>query len=132
MNPEELKFTPTHEWVHVNEADGGWVATVGLTQHAVAALTDLVFLELPKVGQQVQAAKPMGVVESIKAVSDIYSPVDGEVVEVNQAVVDQLNLLSQDPYGEGWLVKIKLSENKLPDGLLDYEGYQKQCAAESY
>lgn len=131
MDPQALKFSPTHEWVYVSESNGQSVATVGLTRYAVDALTNLVFIELPKVGQQVQAGKPMGVVESIKAVSDIYSPVDGEVVEVNQEVASQLDLLTQDPYGRGWLVKIRLRENKLPDDLLDYEAYQKQCASEA-
>lgn len=132
MNPESLRFTTTHEWVFFQREGDGLVATVGLTQFAVESLTNLVFLELPKLGQKVQAGKPMGVVESIKAVSDIYSPVDGEVVEINQAVVDKLDLLSQDPYGAGWLVKIRVAEDKEPEGLLDYEAYQKQCASEPH
>ncbi|MCS7238911.1 MAG: glycine cleavage system protein GcvH [Thermoguttaceae bacterium] len=130
MNPESLRYTPTHEWVYFEEQNGQLIATVGLTQFAVESLTNLVFLELPKVGQHVQAGKPMGVVESIKAVSDIYSPVDGEVIEVNQPVVNELDLLSRDPYGSGWLVKIRLAENKEPEGLLDHKAYEAQCASE--
>ncbi len=128
MNPSQLLYTATHEWVYVSESGGEKLATVGLTQYAVESLTDLIFLELPQPGQQVQAGKPLGVVESVKAVSDIYSPVDGEVIEANTALIDQLDRLSQDPYGDGWLVKIRLTGSQLPSSLLDYEAYEKLCA----
>jgi len=132
MDPEQLRYTSTHEWVALGEENGVPVVTMGLTKFAVDSLTDLVLVELPQVGQKVEAGKPLGVVESVKAVSDIYSPVDGEVMEVNQAVTENLDLLSQDPYGAGWLVKIKIAENRLPDNLLDYKAYQEQCASEMH
>jgi glycine cleavage system H protein len=132
MGPEQLRYTPTHEWAALGEENGVPVVTVGLTKFAVDSLTDLVLLELPQVGQKVQAGKPLGVVESVKAVSDIYSPVDGEVIEVNQSVTENLDLLSQDPYGAGWLVKIKIVENRLPESLLDYQAYREQCASETH
>jgi glycine cleavage system H protein len=132
MDPMQLRYTTTHEWVALSEESGRPVATVGLTQFAVESLSDLVLLELPQVGQKVQAGKPMGVVESVKAVSDIYSPVDGEIVEVNNTVVENLDLLTKDPYGAGWLVKIQLDQPRLPEGLLDYEAYQRQCASQPH
>lgn len=131
MIPEQLSFTKTHEWVHLEtDASGQKVATVGVSKFALEALTDLVYIGLPDVGQQVTAGKPFGEVESVKAVSDLYSPADGEVIAVNAAVADKLETLSEDPYGAGWLVKIRLRDKAELQGLLDYTTYQKQIQEE--
>jgi len=126
VNPEQLLYAPTHEWVHVDDK----VATIGISAFAIAQLSDLVFIELPKVGTQVEAGSSLGEVESVKSVSDIYSPVSGEVVQVNDKVKDELEMLSSDPHGTGWLVKIRVSDASGLDGLLDYAAYQKQCEEE--
>jgi glycine cleavage system H protein len=123
-----LKYAKTHEWVAV---DSG-VATVGISAFAVEALTDLVFIELPKVGAHVQAEQPFCEVESVKAVSDVYAPVSGEVIEVNKKLPDRLEILSTDPYGEGWIAKIRISDDSKLAKLLDYNAYQKQCAEEGH
>lgn len=131
MTPESLLYATTHEWVHVETAAGGAkVATVGLSKFAVEALTDLVFIELPKVGTEVKAGETFGEVESVKAVSDLYSPVDGEVIEANNSLADALDKLSEDPYGEGWLIKIRISDESALADLLDYPAYEKRCAEE--
>ena len=132
MKPEELLFCRTHEWVRVETGPAGAkIAVVGLTAFALEALTDLVFIELPPVGRRVEAGKPLGEIESVKAVSDLYSPVDGEVVEVNTAVADRLDRLAQDPYDTGWFVKIRITNESGLKQLLTYEAYQKQCAEEN-
>ncbi|MCA9100844.1 MAG: glycine cleavage system protein GcvH [Pirellulales bacterium] len=132
MKPDELQFATTHEWVHVDEVDGGRVATVGISAFAVEALTDLVFIDLPEVGRNLDAGEAFGEIESVKAVSDLYAPAAGEVVEVNSAVVDDLDQLKSDPFGGGWLVKIRLADDADLGHLLDYAAYQKQCAEESH
>jgi glycine cleavage system H protein len=128
---EKLLYTKTHEWTSIEaDAGGGKIATVGLTDFALEALTDLVFISLPEVGRQVQAGRPFGEVESVKAVSDLYSPVDGQITAVNAEAANNLEIISKDPYGAGWLVKVKISdETKLAD-LLDFAAYQKQCQEE--
>ena len=131
MTPKELLYTTTHEWVHVGaDAAGAKIATLGLTAFALEALTDLVYVDLPEVGRQVEAGATIGEIESVKAVSDLYSPVDGEIVEVHSALVDRLEQLPNDPYGEGWLVKIKVADEAGLAGLMDYAAYQKQCEQE--
>ena len=130
VNPEELLFNATHEWVHVTEEGGTKIATVGISAFAIEQLTDLVFMELPEVGRQVSAGEEFGEVESVKAVSPLYSPVDGEVVEVNSEIPDKLETLNDDPYGTGWLAKVKISDEGSLSNLMDYEAYQKQCAEE--
>ena len=110
MNPEELRYAKTHEWVHIAQEDGSQLATIGISAYAVEALTDLVFLELPEVGKQVQAGDTLGEVESVKAVSDLYSPVSGEVVEVNSELPDALELFGEDTYGRGWIAKIRIAD----------------------
>lgn len=130
MKPEELKFSKTHEWTHVDPATG--IATVGLSAFALEALTDLVYVELPKVGRKVAPGESFGEIESVKAVSDIYSPVAGEVVASHAELADNLDRLKADPYGEGWLVKIKLAGDAGLGGLLSYADYQKQCAEEQH
>lgn len=126
--PEDLLYSDTHEWVHVATEAGAKVATVGISAFAVEQLTDIVYLELPEVGKQLQAGDEFGEVESVKAVSPLYSPVSGTVVAVNRELPDALERLSQDPYGGGWIVKVKLSDESSLSRLFDYAAYQKQCA----
>jgi len=131
VKPEQLFYAKTHEWVAVSEEGGAKIATVGISAFAVEALTDLVFIELPKVGANVEAEQPFCEVESVKAVSDVYAPVAGEVIAVNQSLPDRLDVLSSDPYGEGWIAKIRISDESNLANLLDYAAYEKQCAEES-
>jgi len=128
VRPENLLYAKTHEWTRIEEAPGAKIAVVGLTDFALELLTDLVYINLPEVGREVSAEEPFGEVESVKAVSDLYSPVTGEIVEVNQAVIDNLETLSEDPYGEGWLVKIKITDDAGLANLLDAVAYEKQCS----
>jgi len=131
VTPEELLYAKTHEWVRVETDDSGTkTATVGISAFALEALTDLVYIELPQVGDRVEAGKPFGEVESVKAVSDLYSPVDGEVVESNAAVAGNLEHLAEDPYGDGWLVTIRIGDESGLSNLLDHAAYQKQCDEE--
>ncbi len=116
----ELRFAKTHEWIRP-EADG--LATVGISAYAVEALTDLVFMQLPNVGRKVKAGESIGEIESVKAVSDFYAPVAGEIVEVNQALPNSLETLGQEPYGGGWLVRIRPDDPAEAAGLLDAEAY---------
>lgn len=130
MKPEDLLYAKTHEWVSIAEEEGAKVATVGISAFAVEALTDLVFIDLPAVGKHVEAEQPFCEVESVKAVSDIYSPVNGEVVAANTALPDSLETLSRDPYNAGWIAKIKLSDEGGLAKLMDFATYQKQCNEE--
>ncbi|MCO6046730.1 glycine cleavage system protein GcvH [Aeoliella sp. ICT_H6.2] len=132
MNPETLLYAKTHEWVSLAEEGGSKVATVGISAFAVEALTDLVFMELPKVGQQVKPGDSICEIESVKAVSDLYSPVEGEVVEINEPLPDTLETLSEDPFGAGWVCKIKLASETGLDKLMDYATYQKACEEEAH
>ncbi len=127
MSPEDLLFAKTHEWVSVAEEDGAKVATLGLSAFAIEALTDLVYIDLPAVGRQVEAEQPFCEVESVKAVSDIYSPVEGEVIAVNDALPDALETLGSDPYGAGWIAKIKITDEAGLSNLMDHAAYQEQC-----
>ncbi len=130
MTPDQLLYAKTHEWVHVEQEGDAQIATIGLSAFAVELLTDLVFIELPEVGRTVSAGESFAEVESVKAVSDLYCPVAGEVVEVNTPIIDSLETLSNDPLGAGWLVKIKISDDAGLSELLDYAAYQKQCEEE--
>lgn len=133
MIMSQRQYTKTHEWVRVEAApSGGKIAVVGLTAFALETLTDLIHAELPKAGQKVSAGKPMGEIESVKAVSDIYSPVDGEVVEVNGWLIDHLEHLAEDPYDKGWFAKIKIADESSLAGLLDEAAYRKQCEEEAH
>ena len=132
MKPQDLLFAKSHEWVHVDRAGGAPVATIGISHFAVEALTDLVYLELPEVGRQVKAGQSIGEIESVKAVSDIYSPVSGEIIEVNGALPDALGKLNDDPYGDGWIAKIKLADEGDLKNLLTHATYEKQCAEEGH
>lgn len=130
---QQRMYSKTHEWVRVeNVPTGGKIAVVGLTSFALEALTDLVFIDLPQVGRQVKAAQPFGEIESVKAVSDLYSPVDGEVVEVNFNVSQRLEHLADDPYEAGWFIKIKITDEAGLAQLLDEAAYKKQCEEEQH
>jgi glycine cleavage system H protein len=120
--PEDLKYAKSHEWVRVS----GGVATVGITDHAQHELTDVVFVELPDVGRKVKAGEACAVVESVKTASDIYSPVSGEITEVNKPVTDNPALVNTEPYAGGWLYKIKLSDPGEMSALLGPEQYRAQ------
>jgi glycine cleavage system H protein len=116
-----LKYTEEHEWLKLD----GDVATVGITQHATELLGDIVFVELPDIGAKLAKGDSAAVVESVKAASDVYAPLGGEVVEVNQAVVDDPALVNADPQGAGWFFKLRLADTKAMDGLLDEAAYKK-------
>lgn len=116
----ELKYAKSHEWVRVD----GTVATVGISDHAQQELTDVVFVELPAVGRRLKANEACAVVESVKTASDIYSPVSGEVIEVNSALEKEPAEVNSDPYGSGWFFKVKLDPPDLPPDLLDAQAYQ--------
>src|SRR5437870_4131546 len=119
--PSDLKYAKSHEWVRVS----GELATVGITDHAQHELTDLVFVELPAVGRKVKAGESCAVVESVKTASDIYSPVSGEIVEVNSTVAANPGMVNSDPYGAGWFYKIKVSQFAELAALLGPEDYLK-------
>lgn len=132
MNPEQLRFAKTHEWVFVEDDKGKRIATIGVSSFAVEALTDLVFMQLPDVGREVKAGESIGEIESVKAVSDLYSPLSGKVVAVNTDLANHLETLSADPYGKGWMVKLQLSDPAQFEALMDYATYQAQCAEEGH
>ena len=123
MNPAELSYTKEHEWLRVD----GDLGTVGITDHAQKELGDVVFVEFPQVGAKVQAGKPMGTIESVKAVSEIFSPVSGEITEVNSALNGSPESVNADPYGKGWLVRIRM-EQKAPEGLMTADQYTQYTA----
>ncbi|EAQ81896.1 glycine cleavage system protein GcvH [Blastopirellula marina] len=130
MDPSQLLYAKTHEWAFVEDQDGGKVATVGISAFAIEALTDLVYLELPKVGSQTTAGQPFGEIESVKAVSDVYAPVTGEVIAVNEELPNKLESLNDDPYAGGWIAKIKITDESGLANLLDQPAYEKQCQEE--
>jgi glycine cleavage system H protein len=120
--PTDLKYAKSHEWVRVS----GDQATVGITDHAQHELTDIVFVELPELGRKVKAGEACAVVESVKTASDIYSPVSGEVIEVNPSVVGDPSLVNSEPHASGWFYKLRLANAAELDGLLSPEQYQAQ------
>jgi len=124
MDPSELKYARTHEWVHQD----GDVVTVGISDFAVKELTDLVYIDLPAVGTTVAQGDNLGEVESVKAVSDLYAPVAGEIIEANESLPDNLQLLSDDPFGQGWIIKLRLADGQTLEHLMDQAAYQKHCA----
>ena len=121
MSEKNLKYTKEHEWVRVE----GNVGVVGITDHAQEALGDITFIENPKIGSSFKQGDQTGTVESVKAVSEIYSPVSGEVVEINKELENSPELVNQDPYTKGWLFKVKLKDKAEADKLLSYDEYQK-------
>jgi glycine cleavage system H protein len=118
--PNDLRYQTSHEWVRL----AGDIATIGITDHAQEELTDVVFVELPAVGREVDAGDPTAVVESVKAASDIYAPLSGEVVEVNESVDSDPALVNTDPYGQGWIFKLKVKDVAQVESLLDADGYR--------
>ena len=130
MNPKDLLYAETHEWVRVSEEGGRKVGTVGITAFALEQLTDLVHMILPKVGTKVAAGQPFGEVESVKAVSDLYSPVDGEVIAAHNDLAQKLETLASDPYNTGWMIKVAISDESSLKKLMDATAYEKQCASE--
>ena len=120
--PQELKYTKSHEWILVG--DDGQV-TVGITDHAQELLGDMVFVELPEVDSSVDAGDECAVVESVKAASDVYSPVSGSVVAINESLADAPELINEDPYGEGWMFRLQVSGTDQLDGLLDAAAYEE-------
>jgi glycine cleavage system H protein len=124
--PPGLKYSKEHEWVATEEA----IATVGITDHAQEQLGEIVFIELPAVGDKVSKDDPFGVVESVKAVSDIYAPVSGTVVAVNEDLPQSPETVNEDPYGDGWLIKVKLSDTADLDDLMDSDEYEEMIENE--
>lgn len=127
MYPADYRYTKEHEWVKID----GDTAVVGITDHAQDQLGDVVFVELPKTGAKVHASQSFGTVESVKAVSDIYAPLSGEVAEINEDLVDEPEALNADPHGKGWLIKIKFSDKAEIDALMSAEDYNAYVSAET-
>ena len=127
--PTELLYTSSHEWV---KDEGDDIVTIGITDHAQELLGDLVFVELPEIGDMIEAGGEAGVVESVKAASDIYSPVSGEVIEVNEDLVDSPEMVNEQPYDGGWIYKLKLANASELDGLLNEEAYQEVVEADDH
>lgn len=125
--PSDLRYTSTHEWV---EDEGDGTVRVDITDHAQGLLGDMVYVELPEVGRAVDAGEECAVVESVKAASDVYSPVSGEIVEVNDLLADSPDVVNKDAYGEGWLFRVQLAEDADLSDLLDANGYAEAIAAE--
>jgi len=125
MNPKECKYTQEHEWIH---PEPGGKGKMGFTDYAQSQLGDIVYLDLPPQGTQVEQFKKMGEVESVKAVSDIFAPISGEVLEVNQTAIEDPALVNQDPYGAGWLVRLELNKPSELDDLMDSDKYDEFVA----
>lgn len=128
--PGELRYLSSHEWVRV-EADGE-TAVIGITDHAQELLGDVVFVEMPEVGTQLAAGDEAGVVESVKAASDIFAPVSGEVIEINDELEDAPETVNSEPYEDGWFFKVKLSDPDELEGLLDADAYKEICEADDH
>ena len=126
MYPENFRYTKEHEWVRVE----GEMGTIGITDHAQEELGDIVYVDLPKVGTRVEQGKSLGSVESVKAVSDIYAPVSGEVMEINGSLADAPEKLNEDPHGAAWLVKVRLAAPAEAEGLMSAADYEKYVGAE--
>ena len=122
--PQDLKFTKTHEWVKID----GDIATIGITDFAQGELGDITYLELPGAGAMVTQSEPFGVVESVKAATDVYAPLSGEVVEENEAAINSPEVVNASPYGDAWLLKVRLSDPRQLDGLLDSAAYAQLVA----
>jgi glycine cleavage system H protein len=123
MVPQGYVCTKTHEWAKLDAASG--IVTVGITDYAVEQLGDIVYLELPAAGKAIQAEKVFGVIESVKAAVELYAPLDGQVVESNKAIADQLDVLAADPYNAGWMLKVKPAKPEQLAGLMSPEAYKK-------
>ena len=125
MWPQELKYTKSHEWVRIE----GDIVTMGITEFAVKHLSDLVFIDLPEVGQTVKQGESFAEIESVKAVADVYAVVTGEIAEVNEALSDEVETISADCYGKGWIVKIKMSDASEVESFMDADAYAKHAEA---
>jgi len=119
--PDELKYTKDHEWARIE----GDVATVGITDYAQSELGDIVYVELPEIGKKTKQSESFGTIEAVKAVSDLFAPLSGEIVEVNSTLANQPEVINKDPYGAGWLVKIKFSNKNEINNLLDKSKYEE-------
>ena len=119
MNPEDIKYTQSHEWVKLD----GDIAIIGLTDYAQKELTDIVYVDLPPIGKELQAGKEFGAVESVKTASDLYSPISGTVIEINPLLESKPDLVNQDPFGNGWMIKAQCFNPKEVDALLDADEY---------
>jgi glycine cleavage system H protein len=128
MDPKTLRYAPTHEWASLQ----GDTCTIGITKFAVDQLTDVIYVELPDVGDHVFAGDSFGEIESVKAVSDLYSPVNGEVVEVNEKLLNDPTLITDDPYEKGWMIKVKVEPRTTLDGMMTLDKYEKQIASEGH
>jgi glycine cleavage system H protein len=126
MNPEELRYTESHEWVHVD----GDIGTIGITDHAQKQLGEIVYLELPEVGHVYNADEEFGTVESVKAVSELFIPASGEVVEINKLAVAEPGIINDDPFGDGWLIRVKLSTDEEVARLMTAEAYARYVSEE--
>jgi len=122
--PEELSYTAEHEWVSVS----GGIATVGITDYAQSELGDIVFVEMPAVGDETTQQEPFGTIEAVKAVSELYAPLSGSVTEINAALEDHPELINADPYGEGWIIKIEIKDEAEMERLMSAEAYKSQIA----
>lgn len=118
--PEDLRYTKDHEWVKLD----GNVATVGITFYAQGELGDIVFIELPAVGDAISQSEPFGTIEAVKAVSDLFAPVSGKVVQINESLNENPEAVNKDPYGDGWMIKVELSDSAELENLLDAKGYE--------
>jgi glycine cleavage system H protein len=128
MDPKVLRFATSHEWAHL----AGDTCTVGITKFAIEQLTDVVYIELPDLGEHVFQGEGFGEIESVKAVSDLYSPVNGEVTAINDKLVNDPGAIAADPYGNGWMVKIKVEPGTNLNHLLTLEKYEAQIASEGH
>jgi glycine cleavage system H protein len=128
MDPKSLRYAPTHEWAKLD----GDQCTIGITQFAVEQLTDIVFIELPDVGDHIFVGEGFGEIESVKAVSELYAPVNGEVVAINEKLINDPTIVTGDPYGKGWMIKVKVEPGTTLDKMLTLEQYQKQIASEEH
>jgi glycine cleavage system H protein len=127
MYPKDYRYTKEHEWIKVDGANG----TIGITDYAQHELGDVVFVEMPKVGAQLKARQSFGTIESVKAVSEIFSPVAGEVIETNPALVDAPELINKDPHGAAWLLKVRLADPKEASALMDATAYEAYIAGQT-
>lgn len=128
MDPSTAKYTKSHEWVFLD----GEEATIGISDFAVKQLTDLVYIELPSVGKSLSVGDEFGVVESVKAASDLYAPISGEVTAANTDLEEDLAALSEDPFGKGWMIKLKVANAAELDNLMDLAAYEAHCQSESH
>jgi glycine cleavage system H protein len=128
MDPKNLRYATSHEWAALENG----VCTIGITKFAVEQLTDVVYIELPDVGDNTFKGDSFGEIESVKAVSDLYAPVNGEVVEINRKLENDPSIVTNDPYGDGWMIKIKVEEGSNLDHLMTLEQYEKQIASEGH